>query len=410
LISDLRFTDADLDALYAKCPYPRFSPQEYQRRYTNIRAMMAERGLDCLLIVGGTAAYGRMWANVRYVTNMVGGKADQTGYVIFPKEGEPLPFVRGHATAKGMLAQSVVHRIGLAGHDLLAAVAGGIAEFGYANGHIGIVAYDPNTSIPQNHWEYFRSKLPRAEFSFVTREYLALRLIKSQEEIDCLERSSLANDAGIRALAARARPGATERQLFAAVYEAAILAGGEMGMIQLASGAMDEDDVNDQRPRPCERVLGPRDLINNELGIFYNGYEGQSGKPIVTGPPTPRVREMFDVALEAYRAIAATLVPGKGSQDSVRAAQCIRDAGYEAFGGFIQGMHGNHPRHEPEVGFGDRGGSRQPFTYQEGMVFVVQPHIVDRDETISLFLGDTFAITADGPRCLNRLPPALIQV
>ena len=87
--------------------------------------------------------------------------------------------------------------------------------------------------------------------------------------------------------------------------------GGEMGMIQLASASMLDPDLNDQRPRPVSRIVGDRDIINNELGIFYNGYEAQTGKPVLTGPPTAEFQEMFDVALEGYKRIAATLRSGK---------------------------------------------------------------------------------------------------
>jgi hypothetical protein len=40
-------------------PYLRFSRAEYERRYSNTRKMMCEQKLDCLLIIGGSAAYGR---------------------------------------------------------------------------------------------------------------------------------------------------------------------------------------------------------------------------------------------------------------------------------------------------------------------------------------------------------------
>ncbi len=50
--------------------------------------MMHELNLDCLLIIGGSAAYGRCWFNFRYVTNMM-GKAEMANYCFFPRDGEP---------------------------------------------------------------------------------------------------------------------------------------------------------------------------------------------------------------------------------------------------------------------------------------------------------------------------------
>ena len=58
----------ELERMHKRFPYPRFSSAEYERRYSNIRAMMKDKDLDCLLIIGGSAAYGRLWFNVRYVT------------------------------------------------------------------------------------------------------------------------------------------------------------------------------------------------------------------------------------------------------------------------------------------------------------------------------------------------------
>ena len=110
-----------------------------------------------------------------------------------------------------------------------------------------------------------------------------MRLLKSAEEIQALERSAELGDIGLRSMQERVRPGMTEGEVFGIVHEAVLKAGGEMGMIQIGSCSMLDPDINDQRPRPVERVIGERDIINNELGIFYNGYEAQCGRPVVTG-------------------------------------------------------------------------------------------------------------------------------
>ncbi|HMF50931.1 MAG TPA: M24 family metallopeptidase, partial [Candidatus Saccharimonadales bacterium] len=147
----------------------------------------------------------------------------------------------------------------------------------------------------------------------------------------------------------RVRPGMTEGELFGIVHEAVMIAGGEMGMIQIGSCSMVDPDINDQRPRPVERVIGDRNIINNELGIFYNGYEAQCGRPVVTGEPTAEYKEMFDLALEGYHRLAPTLYAGKSSDDSIAAMEFIRDSEFEFYGGFLQGMLGANPRHEPQI-------------------------------------------------------------
>jgi Xaa-Pro dipeptidase len=317
-----------------------------------------------------------------------------------------------------MLARTAVREIIVGDPSVLTAIVRTIQERGYDKGRVGIVEYDPYTSIPKNHWDFFTANLPQAEFVFVTKEFIALRLIKSADEIDALEKSAELGDIGIKAMAERVKPGMTEGEVFGIVHEAVLREGGEMGMIQLASAPMLDPDLNDQRPRPVSRIVGDRDIINNELGIFYNGYESQTGKPVLTGPPTVEFQEMFDIALEGYKRVAATLWPDKTSADSLAAGKFIHDTGYDVYGGYLQGMLGANPRHEPQIG-PDRPQSAEDrylydeqgrLVYKAGMMFTLQMHIIDKLETRGLFLADSFVVTPNGPKCLNKFPPQLVQV
>jgi Xaa-Pro aminopeptidase len=410
-------TNEELERMQKRFPYPRFSKAEYERRYANIRNMMRELNLDCLLIVGGSAAYGRLWFNIRYVTNMM-GKAEMANYCFFPKEGEPAVVTRpGHSLAGGMLARTAVRNVIVGTPSVLGAIVNEIKELGYDKGRVGIVEYDPYTSIPKNHWDFFTINLPQTEFVFVTKQFIALRLLKSAEEIQFLERSAELGDIGLRAMQERVKPGMTEGEVFGIVHDAVMKAGGEMGMIQIGSCSMLDPDINDQRPRPVERVIGDRDIINNELGIFYNGYEAQCGRPVVTGEPTAEYREMLQIAIEGYRRLAPTLYAGKSSEDSIQAMQFIRDTDYEFYGGFLQGMLGANPRHEPQIGF-DRVQSAEDrflfgadgrLVYQVGHVFALQMHIVDKSHSRGIFLADFFAIEENGPRCLNKFPLEMVR-
>jgi Xaa-Pro aminopeptidase len=413
----MRLTDEELERMHKRFSYPRFSRAEYERRYANIRKMMRGLDLDCLLIIGGSAAYGRGWFNVRYVTNMM-GKAEMANYCFFPKDGEPAVVTRpGHSLAGAMLARAAVNQIIVGKPSVLDAIVDEIKERGYDKGRIGIVEYDPYTSIPKNHWDFFTANLPQAKFLFVTKEFIAVRLLKSAEEIAALERSAQLGDIGLRAMQEKVRAGLTEGEVFGIVHEAVLGAGGEMGMIQIGSCPMLDPDINDQRPRPVERTIGDRDIINNELGIFYNGYEAQCGRPVLTGEPTREYQAMFEVAMEGYQRLAPTLHAGKTSDDSIAAMEFIRHTDFEFYGGFLQGMLGANPRHEPQIGF-DRVQSAEDrylfdqdgrLVYQPGHAFTLQMHIVDRTHTRGLFVGDFFVIEENGPRCLNKFPLELAR-
>jgi hypothetical protein len=117
-----KISKEELERLHPKYPYPKFSQQEYERRYKNIRNLLKEKGLECLLIIGGSASYGRAWFNVRYVTNMM-GKAEMCYYCFFPREGDPCLIVRpGHALNEGMLSRTVVRELVVGSPDVLPAI------------------------------------------------------------------------------------------------------------------------------------------------------------------------------------------------------------------------------------------------------------------------------------------------
>ena len=73
---------------------------------------MKEKNLDCILLVGGSAAYGRLRFNFRYVTNMM-GKAEMANYCFVPKGGgsERLLPRPGHSLSGGMLARTALRNI-----------------------------------------------------------------------------------------------------------------------------------------------------------------------------------------------------------------------------------------------------------------------------------------------------------
>jgi hypothetical protein len=118
-------------------------------------------------------------------------------------------------------------------------------------------------------------------------------------------------------------------------------------------------------------------------------------------------------SLEGYRWLVPTLYAGKSSVDSMAAMKFILDTDYEFYGGFLQGMLGANPRHEPQIGF-DRVQSAEDrylfgpdgkLVYRVGHVFTLQMHIVDKQHTRGLFLGDFFAIE-EKPALLNSSRPS----
>jgi len=66
--------------------HPRFSKEEYDQRFREIRKRMQEKGIDVLIIYGDSGSYNSNHANVKYVSNY---QDLVSSYVVFPQEGEP---------------------------------------------------------------------------------------------------------------------------------------------------------------------------------------------------------------------------------------------------------------------------------------------------------------------------------
>src|SRR5262249_5553879 len=145
----------ELEEMQKRFVYSCFSKAEYEWRHSKIRKMMRELKVGCLLIVGGSAAYGRCWFNFRYVTNMM-GKAEMANYCFFPKQGEPAGVTRpGHSLAGAMLARTAVPNVIVGKPSVPEAIVAEIREHAYEKGRIGIVEYDPYISLPKNQWDHF---------------------------------------------------------------------------------------------------------------------------------------------------------------------------------------------------------------------------------------------------------------
>ena len=131
------------------------------------------------------------------------------------------------------------------------------------------------------------------------------------------------------------------------------------------------------------------------------------------------IKEMFEIAVEGYRRLVPTLYAGKSSEDSIQAMQFIRDTDYEFYGGFLQGMLGANPRHEPQIGF-DRVQSAEDrylfdadgrLVYRSGSRFhACKCTSSTRNTRAGLFVGDFFAIEERKDRdASNKLPLEMMR-
>lgn len=386
--------------------WPSFSDVEFARRHDLVRKFMSDQGLDCLLISGNNAIWERSWANIRWVSNFI-GTMELDAFCVFPQIGEPTLLILGlNARLPDRIARSIIPDVRgtLNTADLLVER---IRELGLERANIGVIRPAPWLSLSRDHDQALRTAFPAATFPEYSDEFWRIRMVLSAEELACLDEAGRIGDAAVHALANELRPGMKEKDLFAIIYRALAENGGEIPcMVLAASESMHQSISGFQRPRPLDRTIASGDQLLLEIGARDgHGYEAQTGKPILYGPPPPDFADMFEVCLEAYHRVVAELKPGCTAADLRRAGQIIWDRGYQVVAPLVHGVF-NPIDAGPFVGTSHRPDKDVPL--EPNMALCVEIHPCNEDVTKGVFLGDTFVITETGARSVNKVPPELI--
>src|SRR5919108_1756705 len=112
--------------------FPRFSDEEYARRYQKMREAMQEENLDAILISGARAS-----SEVHYLSNYL---AQSPCWLLFPLEGAPTVFIHFFNHQPCAKAQSVVEDLRWYGPAPIPTVAEEMGRRGLTKARIGLVS------------------------------------------------------------------------------------------------------------------------------------------------------------------------------------------------------------------------------------------------------------------------------
>jgi Xaa-Pro aminopeptidase len=243
----------------------------------------------------------------------------------------------------------------------------------------------------------------------MTADYTRLRQVKSAEEIEWVRTAAAMTDDAVRALHERAGPGVSEVELADVVERAYVARGGTTHIHYLGATSMQQPDLCVPRQYPAARSLRAGDVLLCEISASHWDYTGQLLRTFtIEAQPTPLYRELHDVADAAFDAILAVLRPGATASELVDAAGLIDDAGFTIRDDLVHGFVGGYL---PPV-LGTRGRALAPIpdlTIASGMMLVVQPNVVSRDETAGVQTGELLLVTDDGAERLHEYERGLLD-
>jgi Xaa-Pro aminopeptidase len=376
--------------------YPRFSAAEMARRRTAMDREMSAAGVDHLVVYGAGFRGGAVhWLSDWHTTYeavlvFTPGRQD----VLFVQFYNHLPLAR-----KMMPGTDV--RWG--GESTVRSVVGELQARGAAAGRVGVVGALPIGSY----------KAVAAAFGDVhdlNGRYFRLRLVKSAEEIDWARIAARLSDLSIEALIRDIRPGIDERDLGAIVESAYTPWGGTNVIHFFGVTSMQAPDVCVPRQHPSTRKIQAGDVISTEITAAFWDAQGQVLRTFYVGAdPTALYRDLHKVADEAYDAILKAARPGAHVRELAEAAKLIETAGFSFYDDVVHGYGGGYL--PPIIGSPTRKNDPLPdMVLQPGMLLVIQPNVITRDERAGIQTGECVVVTESGAESIHTAPRGPFRV
>jgi Xaa-Pro aminopeptidase len=373
--------------------YPRFSDAEYARRHRALADVMRKHEVDQLLVVTDH----RSGNAPQWVTGWPG---TVEAYVLFTPGERMTMHVEwlNHLPLAKRIAKDVDVRWGE--HRGIQKTAEELKRRGAKR--VGLIG--PLVMAKCRMLEEHFKLVP------LDSEYVRLRLIKSEEEIDWMRIGAALSDAGLKELLEGTKPGLTERELANLVERAYVGKGGTTFIHYIGVTSMAEPHICVPPQFASSRKVASGDVVFCELSATWWDYSGQVLRTFtVDSEPTPLYGDLHSTAEAAFDAVTGVIRHGTTMQEIVEAAGVIEERGFTIYDDLMHGFGGGY--FPPIVGTRSRPAGPLPqMTLEENMTVVVQPNVVTRDHKAGVQVGELVRVTETGFERLHSAPRGFFRV
>jgi Xaa-Pro dipeptidase len=367
--------------------YPRFSDAEYARRHAALAQVMRKSDVDHLLLVTDH----RSGNAPQWVTGWPG---TVEAYVVFSDKEKPIMHVEwfNHFPLAKKLARGVDVRWGE--HRGMALTIAELKKRGAKR--VGLMGPLLARKVRQLEKEFQVVELDA--------EYVRLRLIKSEEELDWLRIGAAFSDAGFKSLLEGTRPGMSERELGNLVERAYVGEGGTTFIHYIGVTSMADPTIFVPPQFHSARKVEKGDVVFCELSGSFWDYSGQVLRTFsVAADPTPLYQGLFETAEAAFDAVTRVVRHGTTMDEILDAAGVIEERGFTVCDDLMHGFGGGY--FPPIVGTRGRPAGPLPkMTLEENMTVVVQPNVIARDRPAGVQVGELIRVTRTGFERLHKAP------
>ncbi|UGS33853.1 M24 family metallopeptidase [Capillimicrobium parvum] len=370
-----------------------------QRRASRARELMLADNLDALVVFGrghiteyGDAAFLTGYAPVARMSYAVLTRSGRGPVLVAPTPADRWYAARLPDAPEVRLAGEGDVVSGR--DDLASAAAAVLAEERADRGRIGITGL--RGLLPVGEFDALRRALPDAELVDAGSLMSRLKLLKEDEDVAEIRRTVAIADAGFIAARQALRPGATEAEVGAAIYQAVFSRGTRDALIFASAQPYFLSWTTD------------RPFRNGDLATIYveivgpTGYWVEVGGMVALGTPEPEQLRVAEACLEAARRAEAHLRPGSTAGEVARSIDGVA-AEEDLHSGLWHG-HGIGVDHDSPVITAADDTPLAP-----GMVIAVHPNFSTADERFGASVVDTYLITDDGFDRLSAVPQEILR-
>lgn len=376
-----------------------FSREEFAARREAVSRAMSEKGLAWLVLFHPVS--------IRWLTGSDAKSYQEFQCLIVPASG-PLTIMAREGERNELQDEALVDRIETFGggenEDPIPRFERLADELGLLRGRCGIEV--PAYYLHPHHYVRLRELLGPSFAAEATSLVHDLSLVKSPAEIDYIRKAHAIADAAMAPFVAGLRPGRSELALAGDVY-AALLAGGSglsASPINLVSG----ERSGYSHGAPTERLLKAGDFGSVEYGATWRRYTATIGRQFCLGAPTPRMRELYEVARRACDACIAGIRDGAPATAPHEAAKRVIGAAGLEHGRVHTSGYGLAPGFPPSWGEPVHMIGGSDYVLRAGMVLSVEPPVFLGEERLGARIIDNVLVTQGGCELLSRTSRDLI--
>ncbi len=294
-----------------------FPLEEYLARIDKIRQEMNQQNIDVLLI--------QHPSNVMYVSGFQTFSMNNGETVILPKDNEPYLIVHAPEVGGALLHTwfGNVHAFP-PNISFESYISNLIQEAGYASSRIGLEMHSP--AVNAAYYKQLEEKLPKALIKDASNVLEAVRLLKSDLELEYLQKAATFTDQGMLAAINATSAGATDNEIAASAYHAMAKSGSDyLSNCVIVTAGRRSGILHSTYKR---NKIKNGDPILLEMGGCYQRYTSPLMRSVSIGEPSKAIDHVMKACLKALNNVLSTIKPGLTGHEVARAGwEALNEAG-----------------------------------------------------------------------------------